>query len=217
MKNIIICLCGSIRFIDQFAIKQWELEQLGYIVLGCPRLPDWYCPVSNRTETQDRVEKIHRRKIDIADEVLVLNVGGYIGESTRSEIEYAKQHGKVIHYLEDEKCAGKIKVKEQDAAREINGLQELARDLSQSNITKIGLHAKLVEYELRERACYRALGYEPPYNAALPYLLDQISVKRAEMRRVLQRVLNWATAESLCMECGKELMPEVKKVLEEQV
>jgi hypothetical protein len=46
------------------------------------------------------LDQLHLRKIDLADEVLVLNVGGYVGESTRREIEYARKRGKVLRYLE---------------------------------------------------------------------------------------------------------------------
>jgi len=46
------------------------------------------------------LDELHKRKIDIADEILVLNVGGYIGESTRGEIAYAQAHGIPIRYLE---------------------------------------------------------------------------------------------------------------------
>lgn len=45
------------------------------------------------------LDDMHKRKIDMADEIFVINVGGYIGESTKSEIEYAKKHGKNISYL----------------------------------------------------------------------------------------------------------------------
>jgi hypothetical protein len=44
--------------------------------------------------------ELHKRKIDISDEILVLNVGGYIGKSTQSEIKYARQHGKNVRFLE---------------------------------------------------------------------------------------------------------------------
>src|SRR5262249_10186773 len=53
-----------------------------------------------RGALKQRLDELHKRKIDLADEVLVLNVGNYIGESTRSEIEYAQAHGKPIRYLE---------------------------------------------------------------------------------------------------------------------
>ena len=47
------------------------------------------------------LDDMHKRKIDMADEIYVINVGGYIGESTKSEIEYAKKHGKKVNYLEN--------------------------------------------------------------------------------------------------------------------
>jgi hypothetical protein len=100
----IICLCGSTRFIEQFAIKTWELELEGHIVLGCTLLPSWYCPVRDHfAETlgvKEQRDDHHLRKIDLADEVLVLNIDGYIGESTRNEIAYATAHDKPVRYLE---------------------------------------------------------------------------------------------------------------------
>jgi len=46
------------------------------------------------------LDDMHKRKIDMADSIFVINVGGYIGESTRSEIEYAKKNGRGVQYLE---------------------------------------------------------------------------------------------------------------------
>ncbi len=69
----------------------------GYIVIGLtPR-------VTNRTFTEHDKEllgELHRAKIDLSDAIFVVNIDGYIGESTRREIEYAKQIGKEIMYLE---------------------------------------------------------------------------------------------------------------------
>lgn len=100
----IICLCGSTRFIEQFAVLTWELERRGNIVLGCTLLPAWYCNVPDHfgeaTGTKEQCDELHLRKIDLADEVLVLNYGGYIGESTRNEIAYAKGSGKPVFYIE---------------------------------------------------------------------------------------------------------------------
>lgn len=102
----IICLCGSTRFIEQFAVKTWELEREGFIVLGCTLLPPWYCNVPDHfgeaTGTKEQCDELHLRKIDLADEVLVLNIGGYIGESTRQEIEYATAIGKPVNYVEEQ-------------------------------------------------------------------------------------------------------------------
>lgn len=100
----IICLCGSTRFIETFAITQWELERKGNIVLGCTLLPQSYCAVEHHfaehVGCKDQCDDLHKRKIDLADEVLVLNVDGYIGESTRSEIAYAEANGKPVRYLQ---------------------------------------------------------------------------------------------------------------------
>ena len=50
------------------------------------------------------LDDMHKRKIDMSDEIFVINVGGYIGESTKSEIEYAKKHNKKVNYLEKCDC-----------------------------------------------------------------------------------------------------------------
>jgi hypothetical protein len=103
-KPTVVCLCGSTRFIETFAIKHWELEREGKIVLGCTLLPESYCKVADHfaehTGCKEECDILHRRKIDMADEVMVLNVGGYIGESTRGEIAYAAELGKPVTYLE---------------------------------------------------------------------------------------------------------------------
>jgi hypothetical protein len=93
----IVCLCGSTRFKDEFMKQYAELSDRGCIVLTVARC----IPEKDEVKaTKLKWDELHKRKIDLADEVLVLNVGGYIGESTRSEIEYAKAHGKPIRYLE---------------------------------------------------------------------------------------------------------------------
>lgn len=50
--------------------------------------------------TKEMLDDMHKRKIDMADEIYVINVGGYIGESTRSEIKYTKKNGRGVRYLE---------------------------------------------------------------------------------------------------------------------
>ena len=103
----IITLCGSTRFTDEMLVKQWELTKQGYIVLSWCALPSSYfngldkAHIGDQEGVKEIVDEVHKRKIDISDEIFVLNIDGYIGESTRSEIEYAKEHGKSIGYLED--------------------------------------------------------------------------------------------------------------------
>ena len=105
-KAKVICLCGSTRFTELMLIKQWELTKQGFIVLSWCALPDSYFQGDDKTHIGDQegvkeiVDEVHMRKIDLADEVFILNVGGYIGESTRNEILYAKEKGKRIRFLE---------------------------------------------------------------------------------------------------------------------
>lgn len=92
----IVCLCGSTRFMDAFKEMNLKLTVQGYIVLtvGCSTRLD--VPAEKKME----LDELHKRKIDLADEVLVLNVDGYIGDSTRSEIRYARMIGVGVRYLE---------------------------------------------------------------------------------------------------------------------
>ena len=108
---MIICLCGSTRFTDQMLIKQWELTKKGHVVLTWCVLPESYFKGDDKTHIGDQegvkeiVDEVHKRKIDLADEVYVINIGGYIGDSTKSEIEYAIAHGKKVVYMEGEGCS----------------------------------------------------------------------------------------------------------------
>ena len=102
-KPKIVCLCGSGRFKEAFEKAEFEETLSGKIVLtiGCNTKDDfdllYYKPM---------LDELHLRKIDLADEVLILNVGNYIGESTKKELEYAKKHNKKIRFLEEEREEG---------------------------------------------------------------------------------------------------------------
>lgn len=104
-KPTVICLCGSTRFTEEMLVKQWELTKQGFIVLSWCALPDWYFPgddyshIGDQEGVKEIIDTVHLRKIDLADEVFVINKHGYIGESTGREIEYAKSKGKPIKYL----------------------------------------------------------------------------------------------------------------------
>jgi hypothetical protein len=99
--NKIVCLCGSTRFGEAFRGANLQETLAGNIVLsiGC----EWHSDQALHLTSDDkeRLDELHLRKIDLADEVLVLNVGGYVGSSTAREIAYAKQHGKPIRWLEE--------------------------------------------------------------------------------------------------------------------
>jgi hypothetical protein len=94
----VVCLCGSVRFADTFKAEREAETLAGRIVVG-PEILDTSLSHSNGTVKRN-LDELHLRKIDIADEVYVLNVNGYVGESTRREIAYAVHHGKPVRYLE---------------------------------------------------------------------------------------------------------------------
>jgi len=102
-KPKIICLCGSTRFSGAFREANLKETLAGKIVLsiGCDFKSDDALGLT--ITDKERLDCLHLRKIDLADEVYVLNVGGYIGSSTRKEIEYAKGLNKPIRYLEDKR------------------------------------------------------------------------------------------------------------------
>ena len=108
-KPKVITLCGSTRFTEQMLIKQWELTKVGNIILSWCALPDSYFQTENKFHIGDQegvkeiVDEVHKRKIDLSDEVFVLNVGGYIGESTTAEVKYAIAHGKPVCWMEPDK------------------------------------------------------------------------------------------------------------------
>jgi hypothetical protein len=98
-KYKIITLCGSTKFKDEFIAEQKRLTLEGNIVVSVGLfghsgdLEVW----SERTK--EMLDDMHKRKIDLADEIFVINPGGYLGQSTISEIEYAKKTNKLVKYL----------------------------------------------------------------------------------------------------------------------
>jgi hypothetical protein len=99
-KYKVITLCGSTRFKDEFMGGQKRLTLEGNIVISVGLFGH-----SGDNEvwikgTKEMLDDMHLRKTDMADEIYVINVDGYIGTSTRNEIEYAKRTGKVVRYLE---------------------------------------------------------------------------------------------------------------------
>jgi hypothetical protein len=103
----IITLCGSVKFWDEY--RKWNaiLTLRGYVVLSCGlSLKSGYDDIIASfprplEEIKKNLDYIHLRKIDLSDGIFVLNVGGYIGESTRNEINYALSKGKTVEYLEN--------------------------------------------------------------------------------------------------------------------
>ena len=100
-KYKIITLCGSTRFKDEFIAEQKGLTLEGNIVISVGLFGHSGDNEVWSDDTKEMLDDMHKRKIDLADEIFVINVGGYIGSSTRSEIEYAFKTGKRVVYLEE--------------------------------------------------------------------------------------------------------------------
>lgn len=98
MKRKVVTICGSVKFWDKIQEMSERLElENGYVVIGIiPHVMDRDLTASEK----DLLGELHREKIDLSDAIYVVNVGGYIGESVKSEIEYAKAKGKEVIYLE---------------------------------------------------------------------------------------------------------------------
>lgn len=99
-KYKVITLCGSTRFKEEFLEVQKHLTLEGNIVISVGLFGHSGDEEVWKPGTKEMLDDMHKRKIDMADEIYVINADGYIGESTRSEIEYAMATGKKVNYLE---------------------------------------------------------------------------------------------------------------------
>lgn len=102
-KPIIVCLCGSTKFKETFIKANFEETMKGKIVLTV----GWFSHTDSEiyyptNEEKIRLDWLHMRKIDLADEVLIIDVGGYIGESTQNELTYAYTTHKRVRFLSKE-------------------------------------------------------------------------------------------------------------------
>lgn len=98
----VVCLCGSTRFGDAYAAADLAETLAGRIVLsvGCYTSSDADLGIDAAGETKAMLDELHLRKIDMADEVLILNVDGYVGDSTWHELCYAIGQGKLVRFLD---------------------------------------------------------------------------------------------------------------------
>ena len=95
----VITLCGSTKFKEAFTETQKRLTLQGNIVISVGLFGHFGDNEVWTQGTKEMLDDMHKRKIDMADEIYVINVGGYIGSSTKSEIEYARATGKDVNYL----------------------------------------------------------------------------------------------------------------------
>lgn len=93
-KYKVVTLCGSTKFKDEFMKVQKELTLNGVIVISVGLFGHSGDDEVWAEGIKEMLDDMHKRKIDMADEIFVINKNGYIGNSTKSEIEYAEKTGK---------------------------------------------------------------------------------------------------------------------------
>lgn len=91
----IVCICGSARFADEMRAAKRDLTFAGVIVVAPSEAEELVAD-----ERKNALDTLHLRKIDLADRVLVVNPGGYVGKSTSREIAYAHAAGKPISFTD---------------------------------------------------------------------------------------------------------------------
>lgn len=102
-----ITLCGSTRFKADFQRIEAQLALRGYTVYSCALWGHADDPLS--AEDKLMLDAVHMAKIANSDAIFVINPGGYIGESTKREIFFAKALGKGLHFLVNDVAAGKYR------------------------------------------------------------------------------------------------------------
>lgn len=100
-KYKVITLCGSTKFKDDFYREQKRLTLEGNIVISVGMFGHSGDDEVFTEGVKEMLDDMHKRKIDMADEIFVINKGGYIGSSTRSEIEYARKTNKPVNFMEE--------------------------------------------------------------------------------------------------------------------
>ena len=98
-KYKVVTLCGSTRFKNEFLAAQKQLTLEGNIVISVGLFGHAGDEEVWKEGVKEMLDDMHKRKIDMADEIFVINPGGYIGNSTKSEIDYALAAGKAVKYL----------------------------------------------------------------------------------------------------------------------
>ena len=99
-KYKVITLCGSTKFKDDFLKEQKRLTLEGNIVISIGLFGHSGDNEAMDIKTKEMLDDMHKRKIDMVDEIFVINKNNYIGNSTKSEIEYALKNNKVVKYME---------------------------------------------------------------------------------------------------------------------
>lgn len=143
-KPTVVCLCGSTRFHDAFRLAEYEEAMAGRIVLSVGFHPglDHAESVGCTPEQKLVLDELHLRRIDLADEVLVLNVAGYVGESTARELAYAVVTGKAVRWLRPDAGQEWVSAHALDLARlALSHLEPRDRDIAERVVRLSGYKA----------------------------------------------------------------------------
>jgi hypothetical protein len=113
----VIVLCGSSRFVDIMAVCAWIIERdENAITMALHLLPRWYFKkevvkdhLAEHENVREQMDTLHLRKIDLADEIFVVNYEDYIGDSTTNEVRYAQKTGKNIRWFTHDEIGEKVK------------------------------------------------------------------------------------------------------------
>ncbi len=115
-KPKVVVLCGSSKFVDIMAVCAWLIERdEKAISMGLHLLPGWYCReripdhLAEHEGVAAEMDALHLRKIDLADEIFVVNFNDYIGSSTTNEVNYAKEHGKNVRWFTHDEIGRKCR------------------------------------------------------------------------------------------------------------
>lgn len=127
VKPKIVVLCGSSRFVELMAVSAWLIERDEQaIAMGLHLLPWWYStePIPDHLAEYEGVaiamDELHLRKIDLADEIFIVNHDDYIGSSTRREVAYAQSLKKPLRWFTHDPVGNKVRALIQAAVTPAN-------------------------------------------------------------------------------------------------
>lgn len=177
-KYKVITLCGSTRFKEQFFEAQKQLTLAGNIVISVGLFGHSGDDEVWTEGTKEMLDDMHKRKIDMADAIYVINVGGYIGSSTRSEIEYARATGKEVMYLEEPGAATELSEADRRVAAQSARMKAVRRALQQAQDGLAALEARQADIRALEQ--YLTTSWQDDYEAD-----ERSAISKAVDRSVL--------------------------------
>ncbi len=126
----VVVICGSSKYVEEMAVCAWLIERdENAIVMGLHLLPFWYSSepipdhLAEHEGVSDRMDELHLRKIDLADEVYIVNVDDYIGDSTRAELKYAQERGKVIRWYTHDEIGLSVEAIKRERIKDYKGVE----------------------------------------------------------------------------------------------